>query len=71
MPSARIRIVGCHADHELAIEAVVDGRPGRRGLGWPHLRATMFIVLYADCRGSPVDFVIRDAAVLAYDGPPS
>jgi hypothetical protein len=33
MPSARIRIVGCHANHELRIEAVVDGRPGRRRLG--------------------------------------
>jgi hypothetical protein len=33
--------------------------------------STMFIVLYADCTGSPVDSVIRDAAALAYDDPPS
>jgi hypothetical protein len=31
----------------------------------------MFIELYADCTGSPVDSVIRDAAALAYDDPPS
>jgi hypothetical protein len=31
----------------------------------------MFIELYADCTGSPVDSAIRDAAALAYDGPPS
>jgi len=31
----------------------------------------MFIKLYADCTGSPVDSVIRDAAALAYDDPPS
>ncbi len=30
-----------------------------------------FIKLYADCTGSPVDSVIRDAAALAYDDPPS
>jgi len=31
----------------------------------------MFIELYADRTGSPVDSVIRDAAALAYDDPPS
>ena len=31
----------------------------------------MFIELYANCTGSPVDSVIRDAAALAYDDPPS
>jgi hypothetical protein len=31
----------------------------------------MFIVLYADCTGSPVDSAIRDAAALAYGDPPS
>ena len=31
----------------------------------------MFIELYADCTGAPVDSVIRDAAALAYDDPPS
>ena len=31
----------------------------------------MFIVLYADCRGSPVDSVIGDAAAVAYGDPPS
>jgi hypothetical protein len=31
----------------------------------------MFIELYADCTGSPVDSAMRDAAALAYDGPPS
>jgi hypothetical protein len=31
----------------------------------------MSIELYADCTGSPVGSVIRDAAALAYDDPPS
>jgi hypothetical protein len=31
----------------------------------------MFIELYADCTGPPVDSVIRDAAALAYDDRPS
>jgi hypothetical protein len=31
----------------------------------------MFIELYADCTGAPVDSVIRDAAALAYDDPTS
>jgi hypothetical protein len=29
----------------------------------------MFIELYADCTGSPVDSAIRGAAALAYDDP--
>jgi hypothetical protein len=31
----------------------------------------MFIVLYADCTGSLVDSVIRDAAAQTYDDPSS
>ncbi len=31
----------------------------------------MFIELYANCTGSPVDSVIRNAAALAYKDPPS
>jgi hypothetical protein len=38
---------------------------GLTGLG------NMFIELYANCTGSPIDSFIRDAAALAYDDPPS
>jgi len=44
---------------------------GRTGRARPTALGNMFIELYADCTGSPVDSVIRDAAALAYDDPPS
>jgi len=49
--------------------ALTAARPNRPCSASPH--SAMFIELYPDCTGSPVDSAIPDAAALAYDDPPS
>jgi len=69
MPPAPIRTVSCHADHELRIEAVVDGRPGRRRLGSPTCARRCSSCCTPAAR-APRRLRHPDAAAVAYDDPP-
>ena len=53
------------------MQAQGDGSKAEQAVLGLTALGNMFIELYADCMGAPVVSVIRDAAALAYDDPPS
>lgn len=70
MPSARIRIVGCHADHELADRGRRRRPSGTSPAGIAPLARDDVHRAVRWLHGFPVGSVIGDAAALAYDDPP-